>query len=164
MNNKEENLTQQKKFRSDDTKEVIKRILIIDDNPDITLTFKKMLEDPQIGEFVDEMQQKAKITNSIKRKSFEVIIYNDPFLALSEFKPDFFHLILVDVNMPKINGFEFSTQILKIDPEPKICFMSSGQVNQEALKEVYPTLSIGCFIKKPISSRDLIRRINMELD
>ena len=66
--------------------------------------------------------------------------------------------------MPKINGFEISTQILKIDPDPKICFMSSGQVNQEALKEVYPTLSIGCFIKKPISGRDLIRRINMELD
>ena len=54
MNNKEENPTQQEKFRSDDTKEVIKRILIIDDNPDITLTFKKMLEDHQIGEFVDD--------------------------------------------------------------------------------------------------------------
>jgi hypothetical protein len=42
--------------------------------------------------------------------------------------------------------------------------MSSGQINQEALKEVYPTLSIGCFIKKPITSMELKRRIKMELE
>jgi hypothetical protein len=62
-----------------------------------------------------------------------------------------------------MNGFEFSTKILECDANPRICFMSSGQINQEALKEVYPTLSIGCFIKKPIMARDLIRRIKMEL-
>jgi DNA-binding response OmpR family regulator len=72
--------------------------------------------------------------------------------------------MLVDINMPKINGFEFSTKILECDANPRICFMSSGQINQEVLKEVYPTLSVGCFIKKLIMARDLITRIKTELE
>jgi hypothetical protein len=53
--------------------------------------------------------------------------------------------------MPKMNGFELSTKILELDVNPRICYMSSGQINQEALREQYPTLSIGCFIKKPVT-------------
>jgi DNA-binding response OmpR family regulator len=109
-------------------------------------------------------QIEADIITGKKKMSFEVITYNDPFLALSEFIPNFYHLMLVDINMPKINGFEFSTKILECDANPRICFMSSGQINQEALKEVYPRLSIGCFIKKPITSMELKRRIKMELE
>jgi DNA-binding response OmpR family regulator len=164
MNSREEEPIQQEEFRSDKTEDVIKRILILDDNPDITLTFKKVLEDPQSDDRTDERQIEADIITGKKKMSFEVITYHDPFLALSEFKPNFYHLMLVDINMPKINGFEFSTKILERDANPRICFMSSGQINQEALKEVYPTLSIGCFIKKPITSMELKRRIKMELE
>ena len=164
MNRRKEEFTQQEEFSSADTNEVIKRILVMDDNPDITLTFKKVLQGPQVDDFTREKDLEANITIGKKKMSFEVITYNDPFLALSEFKPNFYHLMLVDINMPKINGFEFSTKILECDANPRICFMSSGQINQEALKEVYPTLSIGCFIKKPIMARDLIRRIKMELE
>jgi DNA-binding response OmpR family regulator len=164
MKSREEEFTQQEEFSSADTDEVIKRILIMDDNPDITLTFKKVLQCPQVDNFTSERDLEANITRSKKKMSFDVITYNDPFLALSEFKPNFYHLMLVDINMPKMNGFEFSTKILGCDANPRICFMSSGQVNQEALKEVYPTLSIGCFIKKPIMAGDLIRRIKTELE
>jgi two-component SAPR family response regulator len=66
--------------------------------------------------------------------------------------------------MPKTNGFEFSTKILECDANPRICFMSSGQINQEALKEVYPTLSIGCFIEKPVTIEKLVRRVTAELE
>lgn len=164
MNRRKEEFTQQEEFCSADTDEVIKRILIMDDNPDVTLTFKKILQGLQVHDFTDDRHLEANITKGKKKMSFEVITYNDPFLALSEFKPNFYHLMLVDINMPKINGFEFSTKILECDANPRICFMSSGQINQEALKEVYPALSIGCFIKKPIMARDLIRRIRMELE
>ena len=164
MKTREEGYTQQGEFSSAETDEVIKRILIMDDNPDITLTFKKVLQGPQIDELTTEKHLQDNITKDKNKMSFEVITYNDPFLALSEFKPNFYHLILVDINMPKINGFEFSAKILERDANPRIYFMSSGQINQEALKEVYPTLSIGCFIKKPIMGRDLIRRIKMELE
>ena len=164
MKSREEEFTQKEEVSSADTDEVIKRILIMDDNPDITLTFKKVLQGPQVDDFTSERDLEANITRGKKKMSFEVITYNHPFLALSEFKPNFYHLMLVDINMPKINSFEFSTKILECDANPRMCFMSSGQVNQEALKEVYPALSIGCFIKKPIMARDLIRRIKMELE
>jgi CheY-like chemotaxis protein len=153
MNSREEGYTQQGEFSSADTEEVIKRILIMDDNPDITLTFKKVLQGSQNDDLTTERHLEGNITKGKKKMSFEVIAYNDPFLALSEFKPNFYHLMLVDINMPKINGFEFSAKILERDANPRICFMTSGQINQEALKEVYPTLSIGCFIKKPIMAR-----------
>jgi hypothetical protein len=63
-----------------------------------------------------------------------------------------------------MNGFEFSAKIVELDANPRICFMSSGLINQEALREQYPTLSIGCFIKKPVTIEDLVRRIKAELD
>jgi CheY-like chemotaxis protein len=101
MNSREEEYTQQEEFSSDDTNEVIKRILIMDDNPDIILTFKKILEGPQIEDPRGERHRQDNITKGKKKMSFEVITYNDPFLALSEFKPNFYHLMLVDINMPK---------------------------------------------------------------
>jgi CheY-like chemotaxis protein len=128
----------------------VKRILIVDDDPDITLTFKKALEAE---------------SNNDNKISFKVYTYNDPILALSQFKSNFYDLLLVDINMPKMNGFELSTKILEIDNNPRICFMSSGQINQEALREQYPTLCIGCFIKKPVTIEYyLIKRIKAELD
>jgi DNA-binding response OmpR family regulator len=126
-----------------------KRILIVDDDPDITLTFKSGLE--------------AKNGTS-RSLSFEVSTYNDSILALSEFKPNYYDLVLVDINMPKMNGFDFSIQILELDANPRVCFMSSGLINQDALKEQYPTLSIGCFIGKPISIEELVKRVKAELE
>jgi CheY-like chemotaxis protein len=99
MNSREEEPIQQVEFRSDKTEDVIKRILIVDDNPDITLTFRKVLEDPQSDDRTDGRQIEADIITGKKKMSFEVITYNDPFLALSEFKPNFYHLMLVDINM-----------------------------------------------------------------
>ena len=55
-------------------------------------------------------------------------------------------------------------QILDIDPNPKICFMSSAEVNHEALIEIYPAINIGCFIKKPVSVEHLVRRVKAELE
>ncbi|MFY9564999.1 MAG: response regulator [Nitrososphaeraceae archaeon] len=127
-----------------------KQILIVDDNPDITITFKKALEEENRND-----------NNGI---SFQVNAYNDPLLALIEFRPDFYDLMLVDINMPKMNGFEFSTRILELDVNPRICYMSSGLINQEALREQYPTLSIGCFIKKPVTIVYLVRRVKAELE
>ena len=71
----------------------VKSILIVDDNPDIALTFKKGLE--------AENNKKSYNDNIF----FEVFTYNDPILALSEFKPDFYDLMLIDIIMPKMNCF-----------------------------------------------------------
>jgi DNA-binding response OmpR family regulator len=127
-----------------------RRILIVDDDPDITFTFKKAFEEAdRIGG---------------NKMSFHVDTYNDPLVALSEFKPDFYDLLLIDINLPKMNGFDFCTKIFEVDLNPKVCFMSSLLVNQEALKEQYPSLSIGCFIEKPVTIDSLIIKVKAELE
>jgi hypothetical protein len=62
------------------------------------------------------------------------------------------------------SGFELSTKILELDVNVRICFTSSGLINQEALREQYPSLSFGCFIKKPVTIEYLVRRVKAELD
>jgi hypothetical protein len=63
-----------------------------------------------------------------------------------------------------MNGFELSEKILAIDINVRICFMSSVEINREGLREIYPTLGIGCFIRKPITIDYLVKRIRSELD
>ena len=95
---------------------------------------------------------------------FQVYAYDDPLLALSEFKPNFYDLMLVDINMPKVNGFEFSEKIIKLDVNVWVCYVSAGEMNIEALREQYPSLSIGCFIRKPVTKENLVRRVREELE
>src|SRR3954447_25629445 len=116
-------------------------ILIVDDELDITLAFKKGLES----------------------NGFLVDIYNDPFIALSNFKSGFYDLLLLDVRMPKMNGFELYQEIEKIDKKAKVCFITAFEVYYQALKDIFPTLDVGCFIRKPIEIDDLVKKINSEL-
>ena len=121
-----------------------RKILIVDDDKDLITTFKTCLE-----------------TNEI---TFQVFAYNDPLAALSDFKPNFYDLLLVDINMPLMNGFELCEKILKLDINVRVCFMSAGEINQEAIRELYPLRTIGgCFIKKPVEINHLIRQLKAEL-
>ncbi|MGC2575172.1 MAG: response regulator [Candidatus Nitrosopolaris sp.] len=127
-----------------------KRILIVDNDKDITTTFKAAIEHSNDG-------------NDTKRK-IEVYTANDPVVALSEFKPNFYDLLLVDINMPHMNGFQLCEKILAIDINVRVCLMSSGEINWEALREMYPTRQEGCFIRKPVTIDYLLKRIRSELD
>jgi CheY-like chemotaxis protein len=127
-----------------------KRILIVDDDSDITTTFKAAIEDSNNRNDVN--------------KRIEVYTSNDPVVAVSEFKPNFYDLLLVDINMPHMNGFELCQKIFGIDINVRICFMSSGEINRKALREIYPSLSVGCFMRKPMTIDYLIKRIMSELD
>ena len=95
---------------------------------------------------------------------FEVHSYSNPAVALSQFKPNFFQVLLTDIYMPHMNGFELSQKILELDSNIRVCFMSSAEVNIEALREVYPSLSFGFFIKKPVTIEYLAKRLLSELD
>jgi DNA-binding LytR/AlgR family response regulator len=66
--------------------------------------------------------------------------------------------------MPKMNGFKLCTRALRVDLNVKICFITAGDTNLEALREIYPALSIGCFIKKPVTKEYLAKRLRAELD
>jgi CheY-like chemotaxis protein len=127
-----------------------KRILIVDDDEDVTKTFKAGIED-------------SNNHNDAKRR-IEVHTYNNPVKALSEFKSNFYGLLLVDIKMPDMNGFELCEKILAVDINVRVCFMSSEEINREALREIHPSLSVGCFIRKPVTIDYLVRRIMSELD
>jgi CheY-like chemotaxis protein len=146
------------------------RILIVDDEEDVTFFLKEALED---------------------YGGFEVVTFNDPLVALSSFnndnnRPSAYDLILLDIKMPKMDGFELYQELQKrIDAETavvagdssissadqakngkktKICFMTAFEVYFEALKELFPdSYPSMCFIKKPSSAQDLIKRISKEL-
>jgi len=125
-----------------------KRILIVDDDNDIITTFKAAIED----------------SNNDPNRRIEVYTSNDPVVVLSDFKPNFYDLLLVDINMPRMNGFELCEKILAIDINVRVCFMSSIEINREGLREIHPSLGIGCFIRKPLTIDYLLTRIRSELD
>ena len=119
--------------------------------------------------------QKEKITNKdpdvtmvfglgLQDEGFDVHTCNDPLEALSQFRPNFYDLLLIDINMPKMNGIDLSIQILELDTNVKICFITAGDANIEVLRELYPNRSIGCYIKKPITIDQLVRRVKAELE
>jgi DNA-binding response OmpR family regulator len=123
-------------------KRLSKVVLIVDDDPDMTSIFSLGLQD----------------------EGFEAYTFNDPLVALSQFRPNFYDLLLVDINMPKMNGIDLSIRILELDTNVKICFVTAGDANIEVLRELYPTRSIGCYIKKPVTIENLVRRIKSELE
>lgn len=125
-------------------KQHYKTILIVDDEPDITYTLRLALEN--------------------NNKRYKVHTYNNPITLLAEFKSNYYDLLLVDINMPFMNGFELCKKILELDLNIRICFMSTGEVNLYALRDVYPKISMGCFVKKPIKVTNLIKIVEAELD
>jgi len=125
-----------------------KRILVVDDDADSLASFKFGIEN----------------ATKIGNKRIVVDAYNDPRKALLDFQPNFYDFLLVDINMPYVDGFQFSERILDIDINVKICYMSSGEINRDALREIHPSISLGCFIKKPVTIDYLVGRIIKELD
>jgi two-component system, OmpR family, response regulator ChvI len=126
---------------------VKKRILIVDDEVDITLSFSLALEDSGL---------------------FEVETSNDPLVALSNYRPNYYDLLLIDIRMPAMNGFELYDKIKKLDNMVKVCLISAYDVDYDALREQVPSLEIDCLlprgvIRKPIQVAKLIERIELEL-
>jgi DNA-binding response OmpR family regulator len=96
--------------------------------------------------------------------TMQVFGFDNPVTALVEFKPNFYELLLIDVNMPLLDGFQLAQNLVRRDLNVRICFMTSGEINMDAAREVHPLKSIGCFIKKPITAEELITRIRAELE
>jgi DNA-binding response OmpR family regulator len=122
-----------------------KRILLVDDEPDITFALGMGLED----------------------NGFIVDTFNDPLLALQAFKEkkrESYALALIDVKMPEMNGFELYNEIRKIDDKVKVCFITAFDIQKADLKlnnsEKY---DLECLIRKPVSIDDLVKRLKAEI-
>jgi two-component system, OmpR family, response regulator ChvI len=116
-----------------------KKILIVDDEPDITLTLGKGLE--QGGHDVD--------------------VSNDPLVALSNFRPNIYDLLILDIRMSNMTGFELYRKLEEIDSKVKVCFIAAFETYYEKFKqEFFPLEEIKGFIIKPILTEDLIQFTN----
>ena len=99
----------------------------------------------------------------LEQNGFEVDTFNDPVEALSNFKTGAYDLLLLDVKMPKINGFELYRHINKVDNKIKVCFISAFESYADEFKTAFPNQSESCFIRKPISIDELAKRIKEQL-
>jgi DNA-binding response OmpR family regulator len=114
-----------------------KRILLVDDEPDITFALGIGLED----------------------NGFVVDTFNDPLLALQAFKEkekknELYSLALIDIKMPKMNGFELYNEIRKIDDKVKVCFITAFDIKKE---------DVECLIRKPILLENLVKKVKAEI-
>ena len=119
-----------------------KKILVIDDEPDLTYTIKNILED----------------------NGFEVVdTFPDSILALDSYKANFYDLVILDIKMPKMDGFELYVKISEKDPKVKICFLTATALLSEELKKTRlvlgKTIGENYFIQKPIHTNDLIKKL-----
>jgi DNA-binding NtrC family response regulator len=115
-----------------------KKILIVDDDLDLTSMFKMVLE----------------------MNGFEVDAYNDPLLALRDFKANSFGMALLDVRMPQMNGFELYKKLEEIDKGMKVCFITAFEDYNEEFKQSFPELDERkCFVRKPKAIEDLVKHV-----
>ena len=116
-----------------------KRILVVDDEPDVIIVFKMVLE----------------------MNGFEVDAYDNPLSVLSNFKPDFYGLLLLDIKMPQMNGFELYKKIRKVDDKVKVCFITAYEDYRKEFKESFPELDeTKYFIRKPTAIEDLVNHVS----
>ena len=117
------------------------KILIVDDEADITTALKMYLE----------------------LQGFHVDAFTDPVNALAQFKAGFYHLLILDIKMPEMNGFELYKEIKKKDDTVKVFFLTtlSKMHDYDAFKkEVFPKEGERYFIAKPIENEEILKRIN----
>jgi CheY-like chemotaxis protein len=117
-----------------------KRILLVDDEPDVCMVYQIVLEDA----------------------GFECVLYTDSVKALQEFRPNYYHLILLDIKMPVLNGFELCKKIIELDKAVHIIFITASEQFYEKFRsERFPELGKINYIQKPIGNDELVRLVDM---
>jgi CheY-like chemotaxis protein len=116
------------------------RVLLVDDEPGITQTF-------ELG---------------LKQYGFEVDSFNNPVSALAAYSPSKYDLLLFDIRMPIMNGFELYKEIRKIDELAKICFITAYEIDDD-FKKSFPTMTLRHLIKKPIQLETLAHELRKKI-
>ena len=119
----------------------VKKILLVDDEPDVTYTIKNILED----------------------NGFQVDTFNDPIISLKFYTSSCYNLVILDIKMPKMDGFELYTKIREKDSKVKICFLTASEMYYEKFRktrsEFGRIIREDCFIQKPIKNEDLVKKL-----
>ena len=93
----------------------------------------------------------------LEKTGFLVDYFYNPVRAIDEFKSNFYDLIILDVQMPNINGLQLYREIKKRDVKAKICFLTASEYIFDIADKFKPVYT---FIRKPIQNNDLIRIVN----
>ena len=117
----------------------MKTVLVVDDEPDVKLALKIALEE----------------------NGFEVNAYDDPVIALDNFRKGAYDLLILDIKMPKMHGFELYREIRKVDNHVKICFLTAGEMYYGAYADIF---NENPFIRKPIENKELVNKVNEIID
>ncbi|HJT46577.1 MAG TPA: response regulator [Nitrososphaeraceae archaeon] len=116
-----------------------RRILLVDDEPDLCMVYQIVLEDA----------------------GFECVSYMDSVKALQEFRPAYYDLILLDIKMPVLNGFELCKKILEVDRAVYIIFITASEEYYEKFRsQHYPELGKINYIQKPVGNEELIEMLD----
>jgi DNA-binding response OmpR family regulator len=118
-----------------------KRILLVDDEPDICMVYQIALEDTS---------------------RYECESYTDSVKALQEFRPDYYDLILLDIKMPVLDGFELCRNIRERDKTVQIIFITAAEESfyKNFGKQYYPQVSNDInikYVQKPIGNEELVK-------
>ncbi|HXX95580.1 MAG TPA: response regulator [Candidatus Bathyarchaeia archaeon] len=115
-----------------------KRILILDDDMDSNITVEAVLQD----------------------NGFKVDSYEDPILALENFKSYFYDLVILDIKMPQMDGFVVYDEIKKLDNRIKVCFLTASEIYYGLYADSFSSAGVKSFIRKPIENEELIKRVH----
>lgn len=118
------------------------RILLVDDESDLSTLFKLVLEG----------------------SGFSVDVFNDPILALSNYKTGAYDLLLLDIKMPQMDGFELFRKIRDKDEKVNVCFITAFEEYHKQFHELFPNLEVDCFIRKPIPVNELVKVVKAKLN
>jgi CheY-like chemotaxis protein len=121
-----------------------RRILIVDDEPDVCMSFQTVLEDA----------------------GFECVSYTDSVKALQEFRPDYYDLILLDIQMPILGGLELCKRIIELDNTPHVIFVTASEEYYEKsrnqyYKELADNNSKIRYLQMPIGNKEILQIVNM---
>jgi len=116
----------------------MERILLVDDEPDIANSVKKGLE----------------------MNGYSVDVFNDLLKALAEFKPRAYGLVISDIKMPNMNGFEMVNELQKMDTGVQVIFLTGFVDMYEEVSKLFGKLQVREVLKKPIGIKELLSKIN----
>jgi CheY-like chemotaxis protein len=121
----------------------LKKILLVDNEADITYALE----------------------NALKNYGYSIYSFNDSMLALNSYKSNFYDLVILDIKMPKMDGFELYNKIKERDPEVKICFLTASELFYEEFRKTRYMLGEKFgeeyFIQKPIKTEELVQKMNV---
>ena len=115
----------------------MKKVLVVDDETDIADVVKQGLE----------------------LQGIQVDAFNDPQKALEHFKPGAYEMVILDVRMPRMNGFQLYREIMKRDDKAKVLFITAFEESPEEFRKAFPELDTHRFLRKPFTISKLKDRI-----